>query len=405
MKRTLITNIGTLVSGDIKQPVLEADSILIEDGKIVRVGSREEIDGHDVDVSIDVNGMTITPGLIDPHTHPLIGDWSPRQKVMGWMDATINGGVTTTLSTGEVVIQGRPRDPMGVKALAILACKAYKSYRPSGLKHHGGALILEEGLVEADFKEMAEHGVWLIAEIGGSGLYKPEDTREMVSWARKYGFRIPMHCGGPSIPGSALVTAPMIIDTMPDMVAHANGGSTAIDFQGIRTLADETSLPLEIIYNGNPRAASKIVQWLRERDQLERVFFGSDTPIGIGHIPTAILRTIVQISSVCEVPGAQAVAMATGNTATAYGMKTGMVKAGWEADLLVMDFPHSSCAGDAMGAIELGDTPATGMIMVDGEIVSLRGRNTAQATRRIRVNGVEAQPPGLHEYLFGAKSA
>src|SRR3990170_2307410 len=114
-------------------------------------------------MQIDANGMTITPGLIDPHTHPLIGDWSPRQKVFGWMDATLNGGVTTTLSQGEVVVQGRPRDPMGVKALSILACKAYQNYRPGGgLKHHGGAVILEEGLVEADFKEMAEHGCWII---------------------------------------------------------------------------------------------------------------------------------------------------------------------------------------------------------------------------------------------------
>ncbi|MBI4320620.1 MAG: amidohydrolase family protein [Chloroflexi bacterium] len=405
MKSAAITNIGTLVSGDIGQPVLEADTILIEDGKISKIGTRQEVDTQGVEMLIDANGMTVTPGLIDPHTHPLIGDWSPRQKVMGWMDATLNGGVTTTMSQGEVVVQGRPTDPMGVKALAILACKAYQNYRPSGLKHHGGAIILEKGLVEADFKEMAEHGVWLVAEVGGSGLVDIEDTREMFVWARKYGFKIPMHCGGPSIPGSSRTDAQMIIDSNPDMVAHVNGGATSARFDDILRLIDETRLPLEIIYNGNPKAAYKVVDWLRERDQLDRVFFGSDTPIGIGHIPLAIVRTIVQISSLNEIPAAQAIAMASGNTARAYGMKRGMLSEGWEADLLVMDFPHSCAADSALGAIERGDNPAIGMIMVDGELLSTRARNAPGATRGIKINGVEALAPGLHEYLFGAKSA
>ena len=39
MAKTLVKNIGCLYSGDIKEPVLKADSILIEDGKIVEVGN------------------------------------------------------------------------------------------------------------------------------------------------------------------------------------------------------------------------------------------------------------------------------------------------------------------------------------------------------------------------------
>ena len=36
--RTLITGLGEVVSGDIAAPLLDADSILIEDGRIAAVG-------------------------------------------------------------------------------------------------------------------------------------------------------------------------------------------------------------------------------------------------------------------------------------------------------------------------------------------------------------------------------
>ena len=311
------------------------------------------------------------------------------------------------VAQGAVHVEGRPRDAAGTKYLAILAAKTFQNFRPGGgLKSYAGAVILEEGLTETDFKEMAEHGVFTIAEIGGSGLYKPEDTRQMVAWARKYGIRVPMHCGGESVPGSAAVGARMIIETNPDMVVHVNGGSTAAPLEDIKTLVNETSLPLEVIYNGNPRMAYEVVHMLNERDQLDRLFLGSDTPIGIGVIPTAILRCIVQVSSVNRIPAAKAIAAATGNTARAYRLNCGTVEPGREADLLVLDFPQSSVGRTALEAIELGDNPAIAMIMVDGEIIATRGRNAPQATRGIRINGREASATvSAHEYFFGGGRA
>ena len=65
--------------------------------------------------------LPVAPGLIDSHVHPVFGDWTPRQNQIGWIDSTMNGGVTTMVSAGEVHLPGRPKDIVGLKALAITA--------------------------------------------------------------------------------------------------------------------------------------------------------------------------------------------------------------------------------------------------------------------------------------------
>ena len=61
--RTLITGLGEIVSGDIEAPLLDADSILMEDGRIAAVG--RGID-EDADVVIDGKGATAFPGRPTP---------------------------------------------------------------------------------------------------------------------------------------------------------------------------------------------------------------------------------------------------------------------------------------------------------------------------------------------------
>ena len=60
--KTLVRNIGTLVSGDIGRPLLDADALVIRDGRIVAVGRGLD---EDADTVIDARGTTVLPGLID----------------------------------------------------------------------------------------------------------------------------------------------------------------------------------------------------------------------------------------------------------------------------------------------------------------------------------------------------
>src|SRR6185437_15389630 len=127
--RTLITNLGAIATGDIAAPIADADSILIEDGRIAAVGKGLGGDagaGGRLDQTIDAKGTTAFPGLIDSHAHPVLGDFTPRQQTLNFIESGLHGGVTTVISAGEVHLPGRPKDIVGLKALAIVASKAYR---------------------------------------------------------------------------------------------------------------------------------------------------------------------------------------------------------------------------------------------------------------------------------------
>ncbi len=132
-------------------PILEGDAILVQDGKIQKVGIEAALNVSDADVVIDCAGTTVTPGLFDSHCHVVLGDYTPRQKQIGFLESEVHGGVTTFISAGEVHLPGRPKDPAGTKALAILAAKSFNNFRPGGAKVVGGAVILEKGLTRRGF--------------------------------------------------------------------------------------------------------------------------------------------------------------------------------------------------------------------------------------------------------------
>ncbi len=144
MSKVLLKNIGTLVSGDIEKPILQADAIWIEEGLIKKVGFLKDMDEKAADTVIDCAGTTVTPGLFDSHVHPVLGDFTPRQKQIDFLESEVHGGVTTSISAGEVHLPGRPKDPAGTKALAILSAKSFAGFRPGGMKVLGGAMILGE---------------------------------------------------------------------------------------------------------------------------------------------------------------------------------------------------------------------------------------------------------------------
>ncbi|HWU00578.1 MAG TPA: hypothetical protein VN229_23270, partial [Terriglobales bacterium] len=198
--KLVIRNIGLLLSGDIEKPILAADTVVAVDGRIAFAGKEKDADVGGAATVIDAKGCTLAPGLIDSHVHPVFGDWTPRQSQLGWIDSFLNGGVTTMISAGEVHLPGRPKDVIGVKALAITAQRAFDAFRPGGVKVHAGAPVIEKGMVEEDFAELAKAGVKLLGEVGLGSVKAGEEAGKMVGWARKYGIQSTIHTGGPSVP-------------------------------------------------------------------------------------------------------------------------------------------------------------------------------------------------------------
>ena len=136
--RTAIVNIGRIVSGDWHAPFVEGDTILMEDGRIVAVGTAGAREVESADVVIDADKTTAIPGLIDSHVHITFGDYTPRQRTVGYLESYLHGGVTTAISASEVHVPGRPSDKEGVKALAVAAQRCFANYRPGGMRVHRG---------------------------------------------------------------------------------------------------------------------------------------------------------------------------------------------------------------------------------------------------------------------------
>src|SRR5271163_5341447 len=253
--KLVIRNIGLLLSGELKTPILDVNTVVAVDGRISAIGKEKDLDLDGATTVIDANGTTLIPGLIDSHVHPVAGDWTPRQNQLGWIDSYLHGGVTTMISAGEVHMPGRPKDVVGVKALAITAQRTFSAFRPSGVKVLAGAPVIEHGMVEEDFRALAEAGVKLLGEVGLGSVKDGPTARQMVGWARKHGIQSTIHTGGPSIPGSSLIDKDVVLAADADVIGHINGGHTALPDAQIRALIENSPRALEIVHNGNERAA------------------------------------------------------------------------------------------------------------------------------------------------------
>src|SRR5258705_9966918 len=170
--KLVIRNIGLLLSGDLQRPILDADTVVVKGGKIAAIGREKEVDTEGATRVIDANGTTLAPGLIDSHVHPVAGDWTPRQNQIGWIDSCLHGGVTTMISAGEVHMPGRPKDVVGVKAMAITAQRAFAALRPSGVKVLAGAPVIEHGKGGEDFWPVGGGGGFFV---GGGGVGSGKD--------------------------------------------------------------------------------------------------------------------------------------------------------------------------------------------------------------------------------------
>jgi enamidase len=378
---TLVHNIGALVSGDIARPLVDADSIVIRDGRIAAVGHGLDADAE---VVVDARGTTVMPGLIDSHVHPVFGDFTPRQRAVDFIDSGMHGGVTTAISAGEVHLPGRPKDIVGLKALAVVAAKAYGNFRPGGVKVHAGAPILELGMTEADFAEMAAAGVKLVGEIGLGSVKTGKDAAPMVRWAKAHGMTVTIHTGGPSIAGSNPINADVVLEANPDVVGHINGGTTSMTPAEIDRLV-ATEMALEIVQCGNMKTALHTLRVARDARATSRIIVGNDAPSGTGVIPLGVLRTLSVLAGLGGMPPAEAIACATGNTARVYRLDCGVIAAGRAADLVICDAPTGSIASDALGALSAGDLPGISMVLIDGRITIGRSRNTPPAARAAEV--------------------
>ena len=383
--KTAIVNLGSIVTGDWRDPFAAGDSILMADGRIVVVGHASAAEVAACDVVIDADGATAIPGLIDSQVHNTFGDYTPRQKTVGFLDSYVHGGTTTCISASEVHVPGRPKDPAGVKALAVAAKKCFDDFRPGGMKVYAGSIIMEPGLTEADFAEVAAQGVWL-AKAGFGAVATPFDYVPMVAWARKHGMITTVHTGGSSIPGSSGIWADHLIAMNPHVSFHVNGGPVAMPDADFPRMVHESSIALQVCTAGNLRTTLLLANMTMEAQQFDRFLIATDTPTGSGIMPLGMMYTITHLASLTQMPVEWAIAAATGNNAVVYKLNSGFLRAGKDADVVILDACVGGSKDNALDALRNGDIAAVAAVVTAGvpRFVG-RSRNTPAPMKKIRV--------------------
>lgn len=383
-----IHNLAGVVTGRLGDARAPVEAIRCEDGRIAASDATGE-----ADVVIDAAGAVAAPGLIDSHAHVVLADWTPRQSALGWIESSMHGGVTMMMSASEVHLPGRPRDRAGVKALALTARRCFEEVRPGGVKVLGGSVIIEPGLRDEDFAELAAEGVWL-AKVGFGAFERQSDAAPLVRAAQAHGFVVMNHTGGASIPGSSPVTADDVLALGCDIVGHANGGTTALPDRDLPRLFEAPGV-IQLVQAGNLRSALRLLELARERDALDRVVLATDTPTGTGIMPLGMLKTVAEMSSLGRLPATDALALATGANGRVLRREEGVREAGRPADIVLLQAPLGGAADDALAAIELGDIPAISGVVIDGDLRALRSRNTPAAARAARVTSQVLDMGGL----------
>lgn len=381
MTRLAIRHLSGVVTGRLGEPALGPGGMLVEDGLVTAIGP--EAGDEPADVVLDAGGAVAIPGLIDSHAHVVFGDWTPRQSALGWIESSMHGGVSMMMSASEVHLPGRPSDRAGVKALALAAQRAFSSFRPGGVKVLAGAVIIEPGLEPGDFAELAAQGVWL-AKVGFGDFSPQADAAPLVRAAQAAGFVVMNHTGGASIPGSSPVTIDDVLALGCDIIGHANGGTTALPDADLPALFDAPGA-IQLVQAGNLRSSLQILRLARERDALHRIVLATDTPTGTGVMPLGMIKTVVEASSLAGIPAPDAIALATGGNAAVLRRDEGVLGVGRPADLSLIHPPLGGATDAPLAAIENGDIPGIGAVVIDGEVRALRSRNTPAPAGECRI--------------------
>jgi len=250
---------------------------------------------------------------------------------------------------------------------------------------HGGSIILEPGLTEADFREVAAQGVWL-AKAGFGAVKTPFEYAPMIAWAKAAGFITTVHTGGSSIPGSGAIRAEHLVAMQPHVSFHINGGPTALPDEDYRVIIEKTEAALQVCTAGNVRTTILCANLAHELGAFDRFIIATDTPTGSGVMPLGMLYTIAHCASLTTMPPEWFLCAATGSNARIYRLNSGFLAAGRDADIVLLDAPAGGARTTALDAIKNGDIAAVCAVITDGvpRFVG-RSRNTPPSIRRVRV--------------------
>jgi imidazolonepropionase-like amidohydrolase len=228
--RSVVIHAGHLL--DVKSGKLLADqTLVIEDGKIVSMGTSADAKASSNAIRIELANATVLPGLIDAHTHltmnsnfgyERLGISVPRETLIGAKNArlTLQAGFTTVRNVGasgfsDVALRDAinagdvpgPRMLVSGPALSITGGHCDNNFLPS--EYHATSDGVADGVaaVQHKVRENIKYGADLIKVCATGGVlskgddpqasqYTLEEMKAIVADAHRLGRKVAAHAHG-----------------------------------------------------------------------------------------------------------------------------------------------------------------------------------------------------------------
>lgn len=357
--------------------VIEQGWIAVAEGKIIAVGSEEEVKSQvqitDTTLVIDAAGQVVTPGLIDPHTHVIFGGSREDEFVLRTQGASYmeimeaGGGIANTvkatrstsleelkelghkrldwmLEMGTTTIESKSgygldlqtemkqlqasyelnqEHPMDLVSTFLGAHAWPEEYKDD---HEGFVnLIIEEMLPKVKESGMAE----FCDVFCEKGVFSIEDTRKIMKAAKELGFELRMHADEITQLGGAELAAELGAISADHLLMISDEGIRAMRDKGVMAVL----LPATAFTLMKPYApAQKMIK--------EGLPFALSTDFNPGSSPTPSLTLAMTIGCLyMKLTPEEAFHAVTINAAHALNRadQIGSIEVGKQADLVIWD--------------------------------------------------------------------
>ncbi len=383
MADLLIRNIGELATSEGSQAkrgleqgnikILNNVCIAISDGKISYVG--DELSAPKAEKVIDAKGNLVTPGLVDAHTHLVFGGWRQHElqlKLEGasYLDILKNGGGilstvrNTRAATKEELIDKSEKLLNTMMLHGTTTCEAKSGYGLSTKEEMKQLEVVDElkqkskmdlvstfmgaHAIPDEYKENRKGYIKLLCEemiphVANSKLaefcdifcetavFTPEETKEILTVAKQYGFKVKMHADEIDPIGGAELAGEIGAISAEHLIQASD--------EGIKSMAKNNTiavlLPATSFYLDKPFA--------RARKMLEEgMAVTVATDFNPGSSPNLNLQFAMNLACLkYKLTPKEALTAVTLNAACAIGVAdtVGSIEVGKQADIVIWDAP------------------------------------------------------------------
>ncbi len=384
----IVKNIGNLVTlGEGDKPrvgalmneveILKNGYVVVKDGKFMALGEGDVPKGYIGDNTVikDAQGLTVTPGLIDPHTHLVHGgsrenEFSKKLEGVPYMDILkAGGGILSTVnstkkSTFDELYNKAKKSLDTMLSFGITTVEAKSGYGldlETELKQLKVAKKLNENhpvdlvstylgahAMPTEYKDNRDEFIDQIIKalpqikkenlaefcdvFCEEGVFSIEETRKILLAAKELGFKLKIHADEIVTLGGAELAAELGAHSADHLMATSNKGIEEMAKNGV--IAD--ILPTTS-FNLNK-------EYARARDMIENgVAVALSTDYNPGSSPTENLQLAMQLGALkLRMTPKEVITAVTINSAFSVdrGDKVGSITVGKNADFVIFDTPN-----------------------------------------------------------------